>query len=579
MLRKQISTILTTAALLFAAADVNATDNPSEQFRKFFEAYCGAERASFMDELAFTAPDDLSQLADMTADDLFEYNQTLSHVPLDRDADEVFGEHPITLILLPGIFGEFIPLRPFEEILFKGGKFAETYQPKLDRELARVFVLPEEVHYFKRLSEVVDLASYDRDGRSLVNLAFFKPRIEHNGKQVYTMETLGATKDNVKYYYDRLTRLMSTLEPKDKESVYIVGYSRGTVVGLELLRTIGEKRPEWASSIRGLVSLAGVYWGTETADAVVPGPWLKEHLANPELYLEDPTESVRHFSEACKEIAEETMNPNQKLFCGLANRSRVDQLSINPETVKDFFSSVRNLTSEFLAATSLPKMEAEAYTGENSVDEGVDLNVFGYFGLFARYLSEWVEATEQAKTMTQNLPVNERFLRRFHMLLAHVYAGTASLTVESQEQWLAQSGEDLPEWVKLYSIVGTMPDAAITNSDNTLSLSTAYGFEGYGYDTYDFRYVLRGAYYDLLDVDPTPINDSQVSVSSSVFQLGAQRAGFFPSIGDREQVIAVLGTHHWGLAFPTAFPDKQHNTFPRDALFKAIGAYLAFDER
>ena len=39
--------------------------------------------------------------------------------------------------------------------------------------------------------------------------------------------------------------------------------------------------------------------------------------------------------------------------------------------------------------------------------------------------------------------------------------------------------------------------------------------------------------------------------------------------------LGVLGTHHFGMAFPFMIEDDQGNTFPRATLLKSIASFIS----
>ena len=75
------------------------------------------------------------------------------------------------------------------------------------------------------------------------------------------------------------------------------------------------------------------------------------------------------------------------------------------------------------------------------------------------------------------------------------------------------------------------------------------------YDADSIDYAgLRSSYYDLYQASKIPLNDSQVPMSRALF-WPALASTLNPAQGPLEtHIVATLGEHHWGFAFPSAFP-------------------------
>jgi hypothetical protein len=91
----------------------------------------------------------------------------------------------------------------------------------------------------------------------------------------------------------------------------------------------------------------------------------------------------------------------------------------------------------------------------------------------------------------------------------------------------------------------------------------------------DYR-GLRASYYSYLEESGMSLNDSQISLDRSPFwpelhQLANPEQKPFEST-----LLAILGTDHWGMAFPVAFETASGkvNPFPRTLLMKTLGDYL-----
>jgi hypothetical protein len=85
------------------------------------------------------------------------------------------------------------------------------------------------------------------------------------------------------------------------------------------------------------------------------------------------------------------------------------------------------------------------------------------------------------------------------------------------------------------------------------------------------------------------VNDSQVAIERTIFWPDIIESLRPSNAGVRAKSLAVVGTHHWGMALPIVGKivniDKtsgkglmQRNPFPREALFKAMTLTIAHDK-
>jgi hypothetical protein len=75
----------------------------------------------------------------------------------------------------------------------------------------------------------------------------------------------------------------------------------------------------------------------------------------------------------------------------------------------------------------------------------------------------------------------------------------------------------------------------------------------------------------------TLINDSQVSHFSSRYW-----EEMYPEHRYTHYYLGVLGTHHWGIAFPFTIKDDAKiggNAFPRATLLKSVASFIASLDR
>ncbi len=165
---------------------------------------------------------------------------------------------PITIIILPGVLGEFIDSSPFEEILRSNSSLKRKVNRLFKNEKESVYFLSKMKPQKIKFNKLVVTGSIDDVlGRPMVKLIYLKPLFA-------SLESLGRLNENNKIYEKRLEKLFSKIaKPKN---LYLLGYSQGASVALELVKHISKTpKPAWATNLKGLISLAGVLHGSAIA--------------------------------------------------------------------------------------------------------------------------------------------------------------------------------------------------------------------------------------------------------------------------------------------------------------------------
>jgi len=176
---------------------------------------------------------------------------------------------PPTFIIVPGIFGEFIESAPFDSIAKDASSsFAQSHRGSLTALTDAVYDLVDLGTSQLPLVDLVSLGSLDDgQGAALVNLVLLNP---HWG----SLETVVAHPEAAAIYLQRLDRVFSRLPSEATNDIYILGYSRGSPLGLEMLVSACQdlEQHPWADRLRGFVSLGGVLFGSELADLALHDP-------------------------------------------------------------------------------------------------------------------------------------------------------------------------------------------------------------------------------------------------------------------------------------------------------------------
>ena len=158
--------------------------------------------------LGLQGPDPLKAIlkahSRFSADDLYQRGLALAPRTIPQ-LEQVFASSgPITIIVVPGIYGEFFG-DPFSEILAAGGTFKNRWQERLREIHDYSYSLEKLDDEDVTLDQVIDIASIDdARGQPLVNMIYLKPRLG-------SLETLGSSERVIDIYLRRLNKLFKAL--------------------------------------------------------------------------------------------------------------------------------------------------------------------------------------------------------------------------------------------------------------------------------------------------------------------------------------------------------------------------------
>jgi len=460
---------------------------------------------------------------------------------------------PVTIVIVPGIFGEFIAHFPFEEILKnKGSAFARQFQAAWARarpadKTDAVFSMADVKHVERPLPQIIEVASIDDShGRPLVKLVFLKPLFA-------SLETLGKLSENTEVYLRRLGKFWNVV---GAQRFYLLGYSRGAAVALDLAVAARARAP-WGKKLAGVISHAGVVYGTPLADAsLTPGDPSAQLLAV-------VTELAAKLNSVPADFPEKP---------GMRDELRLLRL-IEQNWVAWAKAGYRIARIQLHAAKPDPGVALEqirvSAPGVRSTAHFIKEFAWEHYKLLRRPRITGLEKSEHFKNV-----------QRFKTMVAKMTDGVGALTTRARLDWWRT--HTLPAGISLYAIGGTMADAARPERANRPL------FDGRGVsllakdpmttfvDSLDFQ-SLRGSYYQMVAAAGGEVNDSQVPL---------QRIRFWTRLNKRlnprgpdlpAYYLGTLGQDHWGLAFPVAVEQHNHkaNPFPRVALMKAIATFIA----
>jgi pimeloyl-ACP methyl ester carboxylesterase len=453
--------------------------------------------------------------------------QTLEQPAADQlDADATLARQPITMVIVPGIFGEFIPTRAFEEVLAKPSADRDAFKKSVDEAIAKgdtnaqdsTFDMQKLGEKTVPLSDLIHVGSYtDKSGRTIARVVlFYTPFM--------SLESMGDLKEHAALFNRRLAKYLALT---GRQKMALVGYSRGTVLGLEMLAQAQEQNLPWLAQVKAMMTLGGVTWGSSLADDV----------QNPQSAMHDIVEAMR--------MLRKEVNPDSKLETWTAE-------------------------GKFAMAASqiAPRLSKHAVSPKESdlVASPVPTNL------------DPKSMVSMVKMMWKQMGLSHPWggfadnVRRFQFLIDAILSGVDQLTSSSCEAWWAT--HTLPKNVTYYSITAAManPDASDIEKE---VFDAPYGYSKRSYDDL----MLLQNHLDYQNLAGISLNDSQVSVAQAMF-LPEAAARLNPSnTGLKTQMLGTVGTHHWGLALRVvnAMKDGRTNPFPREALLKALAAKVSMD--
>lgn len=446
----------------------------------------------------------------------------------NRSADELLASRPITIVIVPGIFGEFIPTRGFEEVLKQPSVEREAFAAQTAAAIKannpnatdRSFDIRELKEKPLPLNDLVNVGSLKgKSGKTIARVAlFYTPFM--------SLESMGSLDGHAAMFNRRLAKYLALTGPQD---LVFVGYSRGTDLGLEMLAQAEAKKESWLSSVKAMISLGGVAWGSTLAD--------------------DSEISQSTMGKVVQEV--------KNLRKGLDPESPISTLNAWAQ-----FSIA--MTAMTLLAPDLvkhPNAPTSSDLQASPISSGTDPN-----SLFTMVSSLFT-------TLGLSNPIGDfsNNVKRFQALIDAVLDGTGQLTTRARVQWWTT--HTLPKQVKYYSITAAMASPESNEFDRT-AFDTKIGYA----KTYDDLSLLQNR-LDYEALSGISLNDSQVSVAQAMI-LPAAAAKLNPAnAGMKSAFLGSVGTHHWGLALQTvnAMKDGRMNPFPREALLKSLGAKVILD--
>jgi pimeloyl-ACP methyl ester carboxylesterase len=196
--------------------------------------------------------------------------------------DGALHSHPVTIIIFPGIFGEFIDATPFHEVfsapLAAYGQQWEVALADYERRHSKDEVnhtlfdeqfsldhlsldVPGGGHVRRHLSDLIEVSSIDDvSGKPLVRVVLLRPAL-------MSLETLGDIEDIATTASRRLRKLFAVMGTP--QHIVLLGYSMGANVALDALAKAWGAQESWVANVRAVVTVGGVIYGSHIADQAI----------------------------------------------------------------------------------------------------------------------------------------------------------------------------------------------------------------------------------------------------------------------------------------------------------------------
>lgn len=460
--------------------------------------------------------------------DLFEYGKTVAVKPTSTDTPS----DPVTIVVVPGIFSEFVDTFAFHEVVTREqSSFAQAFKKALANSSNNA-AKTDKSFQFETQSEVeAPITDFVKMGS--IDDKAGKPRVQIMTltSPMFSGESLGKLEINAEVYNRRLDKIFDLIGQQKK--VVIVGYSRGAAVALEMLSAAEKQKPEWFSSIKGMVSVGGVIYGAAIADAAFDP---KDHL--------------------------------NALLTSLQGLS--DELELVPEdagTTTTLAAATRNTGRWLSASASIGKVALSMPFAEGLGIEGILPNtpqMDSNLAFMKRIAFEKFDFKDPSMT---NYFLN---VKKFKWIMEKIVQGISTLTTEARVKWWQT--HTIPAHIKYYSIAGTMGNVSTKEKGAWAQTGNSTAFASRAVD----YLALRTSYYDLYRVSKIEVTDSQVSLDRARFlpefskEMNSSQAPF------SAEYLGVLGADHWGMIFPYAVQTSGnvYSPFPRDIFAEALGIYL-----
>ena len=446
------------------------------------------------------------------------YKNTTMGSPLSQDEIlKLIKKRQITFVIVPGLFGEFIQNRAFEEIFARDSSYKRAWKALGNKAKDVSFDLKRDSYQAIELSSLIDAASIDdQDGNQLFKMIILKTPFG-------SLESIGSNVRTAEIFNRRLQKYFDLTSQEGKsENFVMLGYSRGTPLALEMVVQAQQNNLSYLNSIKALTSYAGVVMGSSLTD------------------------------EAAKSDTK-----SGKLLIAIKNLRDSLQYSYNPVNYLAAATNNTNAILNFLIALGLnseadPKALLDStYSGDSGVVVQLIKDITSKLGL---------EVT--------NIDDFDGHVLRTKKMLNAIILSVEGLKTESMVTWWKKN--TVPKKIQYLSLVAAMADPDKGGLEKEIYESRI----GYN-DSLDDKGLLKNKKtYEA--VTGVALNDSQVAVYQSVFLPKLIESLNPLNSGLNTKMLGLLETHHWGVSLQVVnrMKDRRVNPYPREQVLWALAAYL-----
>lgn len=495
----------------------------------------------------------LQDLSAATLQSVIASSSAESSLPA-TEIEEILAQKPITVVIVPGIFGEFIVTRPFEEILSQDSQAKQDFLTKVKqvRETKYIganglgahdvlgrdqtLVLEKGDKQIKDLEELVHVGAIkDSKGRETIKVVFLFPPFA-------SLETLGDLKAQSDLFNRRLEKYFEIMGGQD-QNIVLLGYSRGTTYALDMVVQAKEKSLSYLQNVKGVISHAGVIFGSTLADET-----LQQGSQTQKLFA-----ALTKLERGLVKVDENVINNGSKL-------EKLQEYAGKFRTNAGLFGEVfRVLGQDPGKALTLEGFKKSLSEAVNTIDNMELQALMRSLGMVV------------AKMKLDNLSDFNGHVENFRTFVREARIAIEQLRSPEREDWWKNN--TLPANLKYYSISASMANASNSDFDKDV-LAAKVGYNG----TLDDEMLTKNQqkYQGMTGIS---LNDSQVSVAQSAFIPEAIEKLNSSNSNLQFDNLGVLSTHHWGVALRTVneMKDGRVNPFPRKELMKALAATVAAD--
>lgn len=447
----------------------------------------------------------------------------------------------LTVVLVPGVFAEFIKNRAMEEVLERASSARSAFKEIVAK--AKVAGNANAVDYVHKVKKF-DPAKAEEELRDPVDLdeVIHVGEVEARGAHIRvlllntpfgTTESLGDASVRAEMFVRRLEKFLE-LTGKEQPLAF-VGYSRGSILGLEMLAQGKLKNRWWVKNVKAMVSLSGVVLGSTLAD--------------------DATKGDRSPTRKLLEGVKRTANSLEKFPEGASMVEKTRIRLANDVKWAAFGAEALLLVRELTAGQN----PVENIRNLAKVDPRVPIGIF---------LQMWDELGLNSYNDDYS-----RNIDRFRHFVNELLASVHEIATDARVKWF--NTHELPKNATYYALTAAMADPGANALEKQL-YANPYAYGSGSQD--DIMLTQNRRDYVRLS-NGLALNDSQMGVIQSSFPAGVIESLNSSNSGLKTKFLGIAGTHHWGIALREVNKMRagQVNGFPREALLKAISIQVLLD--